>query len=77
MVPEKYLRSMNREFCVFFFQDFLKVSVAVIQEIKVLNRDLAVFSYKGGTGVLLSSKQNKRVLSLRIIKYLKNFVSHK
>ncbi len=76
MVTEKYLRSMNREFCVFFFQDFLKVSVAVIQEIKVLNRDLAVFSYKGGTGVLLSSKQNKRVLSLRINKNLKKKFPH-
>jgi hypothetical protein len=47
MVTEKYLRSINREFCVFYFQDLLKVSVAVIQEKKVLNRDLAVFLDKG------------------------------
>jgi len=77
MVTEKYWRSMNREFCVFYFQDLLKVSVAVIQKKMFLKRDLAVFLYKGGTGVLLSSKQNKRVLLLTIIKYLKHFPSHK
>jgi hypothetical protein len=53
MVTEKYLRSLNREFCVFYFQDLLKVSVTVIQEKKkVLNSDLAVFLDGGGTGVL-------------------------
>jgi hypothetical protein len=77
MVAEKYLSSVDTEFCALYFQYHFKVPVDVIQEKKALNRNLAVFLDKEGSIVLLSSKQNKRVLSVRIMKNLKKFVSHK
>jgi len=41
MVAEKYLSSLDAEFCALYFQYNFKVSVDVIQEKKALNRNLA------------------------------------